>query len=185
MKIRMFLSIPVKDPSSLQPVLADLKTTRNVRPSPISQMHLTVRFIGDIDDGKTKKVARCISDAVSGIDPFVITIKGAGCFPKRSRPTVVWIGAEPQETLGLIAERISANLKAANIGFDEKPFKSHITVGRCSGTVDLDGFFDRYSGKEFTSFLCDEILVMRSELSPSGARHTVLERVRLGESIDT
>jgi len=180
MKIRMFISIPVKDPSSLQQVLTDLKMTDNVRPAPISQMHLTLRFIGDIDDGKTKKVVRCISDAVQGVEPFMITIKGAGCFPKRSRPTVAWIGAEPQDTLTQIADRLSKNLKAANISFDEKPFKSHITVGRCSGPVNLDFFFDKYSGMEFTSFLCDEILVMRSELSPSGAKHTVLERVRLG-----
>ena len=179
MKIRMFISIPVKDPTTLQPVLTDLKLTDNVRASPISQMHITLRFIGDIDDGKTKKVVASIADAVKGIDPFQITVRGAGCFPNRKRPSVVWVGAEPQDILTRIADGISANLKAANISFDEKPFKSHITVGRCKGPVNLDAFLEKYSGTEFTSFLCDEICVMRSELSPSGAKHTVLERVRL------
>lgn len=182
MKIRMFISIPVKDPEALRPILSDAKFTKNVRASPISQMHITVRFIGDIDDGKTKKVVRCISEAVEGIEPFKITIKGTGCFPNRKRPSVIWIGAEPEGTLRTIADRLSDKLRAANIQFDEKPFKSHITVGRCSGPVDIDGLLDKYSGTEFESFQCDEILVMRSELSPQGAKHTVLERVPLGSN---
>jgi len=180
MKIRMFLSIPVKDPSALQPVLTDLKLTDNVRPSPISQMHITVRFIGDIDDGKTKKVAKCVADAVRDIDPFTITIAGAGCFPSARRPSVVWIGAMPEDRLTTIADRISANLSSVGIDFDDKPFKSHITVGRCKGPAKVDGFLEKYSSKEFESFLCDEILVMRSELGPQGAKHTVLERIPLG-----
>lgn len=180
MKIRMFLSVPIKDTESIRPVLEDVRSISGVRAAPISQMHITVRFIGDIDDGKTKKVVKAIQDAVSDIEPFTVSIRGAGCFPKKENPSVIWIGAHPEDTLRKIADRISANLKASSIRFDEKPFKAHITVGRCSGRPDIGGFLDRYGDKEFSSFVCDEILVMRSELSPSGAKHTVLERVPLG-----
>ncbi len=182
MKIRMFISIPVKDKQALAPVLADMKLTNNVRPSPASQMHITMRFIGDIDDGKTKKVAKAVFDAVAGMEPFTITIGNAGCFPKPERPSVLWIGAEPSDILKTISDGIARNLKAANIQFDEKPFKSHITVGRCTGPMDPRPFIQKYSGKELESFLCDEILIMRSELSPQGAKHTVLERVPIGLS---
>ncbi len=179
MKIRMFISIPVKDPSVLQPVLDAADRIENVKASPVSQMHMTMRFIGDIDDGKTKKVVRCVEEAVEGVEPFTVTLKGSGCFPDRKRPSVLWIGAYPQDILKGISDRIAANLKAANIQFDEKPFKSHITVGRCKGPVVADAFLDSYADTEFTSFLCDEILIMRSELGPKGAKHTVLERVGL------
>lgn len=182
MKIRMFLSIPVKDPSVLKGVLEDADRIQNVRASPISQMHITVRFIGDIDDGKTKKVVRSIQEVVAGMEPFTVTIAGAGCFPNRNRPSVIWVGAEPGDVLKGIADRISVNLKTANIQFDEKPFKSHITVGRCKGPADVSSFLEKYSSAEFQSFLCDEILVMRSELGPKGAKHTVLERVPIGQS---
>ena len=182
MKIRMFISIPVKDKQAIAPVLADMKLTNNVRPSPSSQMHITMRFIGDIDYGKTKKVAKAVSDAVDGMEPFMITIGNAGCFPRIERPSVLWIGAEPSDVLRSISDRIAKNLKAANIQFDEKPFKSHITVGRCTGPMDPRPFIQKFSGKELVSFLCDEILIMRSELSPQGAKHTVLERVPIGGS---
>ena len=179
MKIRMFISIPVKDPSVLKPLLESVDRIDNVRATPVSQMHITLRFIGDIDDGKTKKVVKCLEDAVSGVGPFEISIRGAGCFPNRKRPSVIWVGARPEDILKGISDRLAQNLKEANITFDEKPFKSHITVGRCKGPAAVDDFLDDNADREFTSFLCDEVLVMKSELTPKGAIHTVLHRVTL------
>ncbi len=179
MKIRMFISIPVTDTSAIEPLGKELKVISNVRPSPLSQMHITLRFIGDIDDSKTKKVARCVADAASGIPPFEITIGGAGCFPNVKRPSVIWVGAEPGDVLADLSDRISENFKSANIRFDEKPFKSHITIGRCTGPADVGGFLDRHKGQALQTFLCDGICIMRSELGPSGAKHTVLERIPL------
>jgi len=179
MKIRMFISIPVKDPSPIEPLGKELRTISNVKPSPLSQMHITLRFIGDIDDSKTKKVIRCVADACAGMAPFEVTICGAGCFPNQKRPSVVWVGAEPGDVLTGLSNRISDNLRAANIGFDEKPFKSHITIGRCSGPADIGGFLDKHRDQVLQTFVCDGICIMRSELGPSGAKHTVLEKVSL------
>ena len=183
MLIRVFISIPLKDPGILEAPLKDVADLRNTRASPASQSHITLRFIGDMDDGKVKKVVRCVEDAVVGIPPFAVVIKGSGCFPDRKRPSVVWVGAEPQDTLRALADRISSNLKAANINFDSKPFKSHITIGRCKGPTEVDGFLEKYRDAEFGSFLCEDICVMRSELGPRGAKHTVLARIRLPDAV--
>ena len=183
MKIRMFISIPLKNPDVLKGVLEDVGSLQNVRPSPLSQMHITLRFIGDIDDGKTKKVVRCVEDAVRDTVAFPITIKGAGCFPNPKRPSVVWIGADPQDDLRLIADRISANLRSTSIPFDEKPFKSHITIGRCKGPAEVGPFLEKYKDQVFESFLCDAICIMRSELGPKGAKHTVLAKVELPSAV--
>ena len=179
MKIRMFISVPVKDPSVLEPVLKEAGGIQNVRASPLSQMHITMRFIGDIDDGKTKKVVRCVTDAVKDVAPFEITLQNVGCFPNPKRPSVVWVGAEPGSILKDISDRIARNLKDSNISFDEKPFKSHITIGRCNGPADIGTFLEAHSGECFGRFLCDGICIMRSELGPKGAKHTVLETVPL------
>ncbi len=179
MKIRVFISVPVKDPSVLEPVLSDVGGIRNVKASPLSQMHITMRFIGDVDDGKVKRIRKAVEDAVIGEHRFEVRLRGAGCFPNRKRPSVVWIGVEPEDVLKRISDRISENLRASNVSFDEKPFKGHITIGRCKGPADVEGFLGRYEGNEFHSFTCDSILVMRSELSPAGAKHTVLERIEL------
>lgn len=178
-RIRAFISIRITDPSCLKGPLADLKVKDNVRTSPLDQMHITLKFIGDVDDGKVPRIVKAISSAVEGVSPFTVTLKGAGCFPNPKRPSVVWGGASPQDVMSGISERIGENLKACNVQFDEKPFKTHITIGRCKGPVPIDDFLSKYSKEEFSSFQCCEILLMRSELGPSGAKHTVIAKVPL------
>ena len=177
--IRVFISIEIPDKSSLDEPLAYLRSVRGVRTSPPEQIHITLRFIGDVDESKVDVIEDCVRRAVDGHGPFEITVSDAGAFPKRERPSVVWIGASPQQELSDIAGAIGRNLRAAGIDFDSKPFKSHITVGRCRDPVDLSGFFDAFSDREFARFQCSEILVMRSVLGPKGAKHTVLRRIGL------
>ena len=177
--IRVFVSIEIPDKTSLDGPLGYLRTVKGVRTTPPEQIHITLRFIGDVDESKVDVIEDCVRRAVDGHGPFGITVSGAGAFPKRERPSVVWIGASPQQELSDIAGAIGRNLRAAGIDFDSKPFKSHITVGRCRDPVDLSGFFDAFSDREFARFQCSEILVMRSVLGPKGAKHTVLRRIGL------
>lgn len=179
MKVRMFISVKAQGTASLDPLLTDIRLTDGVRAAPKDQLHITLKFIGDIDDRKLPKVERCVRSAVEGVGPFDVCLKDVGCFPNRKKPSVFWVGASPADVLTGMADRISANLAAENIQFDEKPFKSHLTVGRCKGPADLDGLFAKYAGKEFCTFRCSKVLIMRSELGPAGAKHTVMSEVPL------
>ncbi len=175
--IRVFISIPIPDPSPLGCMTSELKGIKGVRISPENQIHLTLKFIGDIDSGKIPKISEAVRKAVQGEKPFEIVLKGVGAFPKEKNARVIWVGAEPADILRRISDRIGANL--GGIPFDQKPFKSHITVGRCSDPRDVSGFLEGYREKEFLRFGCGEILVMRSELLRTGAKHSVLERISL------
>ena len=175
--IRVFISIPVPDTAPLKGIIGDIKGMDGVRPSPENQMHLTMKFIGDVDDRKVPRIAEAVRKAVEGISPFEISLDGAGAFPNARDARVVWVGAKPADTLKRIADGIGDNL--AGIKFDDKPFKSHMTVGRCSYKKDVSILVSKYKDVEFTRFECREVLVMRSELGPKGAKHTVLERVLL------
>lgn len=177
--IRVFISVEIPDKSCLDAPLSELKAFNGVRTSPPEQIHITLRFIGDVDESKVDRIEDCVRRAAEGTEPFEVTVAGTGAFPNRGRPSVVWIGASPEKPLAGLADRIGANLKKAGIPFDSKPFKSHVTIGRCREKVDLDGFFDEFSDREFSRFTCSEILVMKSVLGPRGARHTVLRRVPL------
>lgn len=178
--IRVFVSIPVPDTGPLEEVLGDLRTVKGVKVSPASQLHITLRFIGDVDDRKVPRIQKALEDAVRGVEPFTISLSGAGTFPPKGNLRIVWIGLEPEGLLKDISQRLSENLKAANIKFDEKPFKGHVTVGRCNGPVDASGFLQRHGKEGFLEFQCSGIKIMRSELKPSGAVHSVLCEVKLG-----
>ena len=177
--IRVFISIGIPDKSALNGPLSDLRRVRGIRTSPPEQIHITLRFIGDVDESKVDEIEDCVCRAAEGVGPFEVVVSGAGAFPRRDRPSVVWIGASPQKEMASLADAIGRNLRAAGIGFDTKPFKSHITVGRCREPVDLSDFFSRYESVEFARFICGEVLVMRSVLGPLGAKHSVLRRIPL------
>ncbi len=177
--IRVFVSIPVSDVTALGGVMSDLRSIKGVRVSPPEHVHITLRFIGDVDESKVDDIERCVKNAVFGKGVFTVSLCGAGAFFRHSRPSVVWIGADPHDRLKEMANAVGRSLRAAGIPFNGKPFKSHVTVGRCRGPVDLSGFFDAYSDREFTSFECGEILVMRSVFGQSEALYSVLRRVPL------
>lgn len=177
--IRVFVSIPVPDTTPLEPLMGELSGIRGVRASPTSQLHITLSFIGDVDESRVGDIEECVRRAADGVGPFRVSVSGVGAFPKRDRPSVVWVGAEPRRTLTDLASRIGANLDAVGIRRDTKPFKSHITIARCRGPADLSGFFARHEEREVLSFECGAVLVMRSQLGPGGAKHTLLRRVSL------
>ncbi len=176
--IRVFVSVPVPDTPKMATLRSDLRTIDGIRVSPPEQTHITLRFIGDVDDSKVKRITESVRRAVEGVEPFEVVVSGTGAFPNDRRPSVVWMGLQPADVLAGIAERLGRELDSCNVRYDTKPFKAHVTVGRCRDGARMPGFFESHDG-EFCRFTCSEVLVMRSELGPKGARHTVLERVPL------
>lgn len=176
--IRTFVEVAIPDTTPMVPVLDDLRKVDGIRVSPISQMHITLAFVGDVDERKVPKMVDCITSAVEGIGPFEVTVGGTGRFPARGRPNVVWVGAGPVDRLTALAEAVRHGLDSARVDYDDKPFKAHITIGRCNGATDVDGFISSH-GDDLLSFDCSAIRLMRSDLSPKGAKHTVLARIPL------
>lgn len=185
MKTRMFISVPVPNSAGLAPFIRDIGEIRGVRTSPPGQLHITLRFIGDIDDERTDEVADIVSKAVKGVRPGRITLKGTGAFPNVKRPRVIWTGIDTALPLEKIAERISEGLDSAGIPYDPKPFKPHITVARVRNNANVSTILRKYSDMEFATFICPSVKVMGSELTPNGAVHTILADCDLRRTIST
>lgn len=181
MRIRAFVSIELPDTPAMAGLRSELKAA-GIRPSPPEQTHITLRFIGDVDDSKVKRIVGCVERATAGVEPFDITVSGTEAFPNQRRPSVIWLGAEPGDVMKGIADRLGDELRRANVGFDEKPFRPHVTVARARDGGVPGSVFEDHRDTLFAVTRCSEILVMRSELGPKGARHTVLARVPLGTS---
>lgn len=179
MDVRMFVSVKVPDISGLMPLISDLRGIRGVRVPDTRQMHLTLCFIGDVDERKIDVIEGCVKASVKGIPPGRITLKSVGVFPERGAPKVIWTGVDSDIPLGNIARSISSGLDRTGIDHDTKPFKPHMTIGRVQGTPDVREIMSKYRDTVFCSFDCISIEVMKSELSPQGARHSVLRRINL------
>ncbi|MBP6021187.1 MAG: RNA 2',3'-cyclic phosphodiesterase [Candidatus Methanomethylophilaceae archaeon] len=179
MDVRTFVSIPVPATEGVLRVSEDLRRTAGVRVTPADKLHLTLCFIGDVDEKLIPEVGRCVTASVRGMGPGELTLKDVGVFPDIRKPRVVWIGVSTDMPLKDVADRLGAELDAKNISRDGKPFKPHVTVGRIPDNADLRTVTDRYRGVELGSFGCSSVKIMKSELLPSGAKHTVLNSVVL------
>lgn len=175
MKLRVFVSIPVPNTSGLTPLMRDLKTVRSVRTSNVGQLHITLRFIGDVDEERVEEIGAIVSDTVSHIPKARLNLKGLGTFPNERDPKILWVGIDTAIPLAHIAEELSEKFEKAGIPFDGKPFKPHVTVGRIDGRCNLSPILGKYRTTEFTTCIPAAVYVMKSELKPTGAEHTILK----------
>lgn len=94
-----------------------------------NNFHLTIRFIGEVDDLQITKAKEVIERAVLKITPFDLLINNLGIF-KRKKTNILWIGVEQNTVLSELYKELSTVLKESKIPFYDKLFMPHITLGR-------------------------------------------------------
>ena len=94
-----------------------------------STYHLTLVFLGDIDDAEASRAMDALDVACAGSAPVSLAPDGLG---KLGRPAdaTLWLGVAPDPALQALAERVREELTARDVPFDPKPFRPHITLGR-------------------------------------------------------
>ncbi len=94
-------------------------------------IHLTLKFLGDIDVNTTGNIIRVIEKAAGGVPPFQLELGGLGIFPNPRRVQVVWVGmAGEVARLELLQKNIEAGLKPLGFAPESRPFRPHLTLGR-------------------------------------------------------
>jgi 2'-5' RNA ligase len=145
-------------------------------------MHITLKFLGDVEDRAVGEVIRRTDEAIQSLHPFSIRLAGTGFFPDAKRPNVLWIGTgEGAETLAELAERVDAALSPMGFDREKRAFRSHITLGRVRSLGRIDEVVRQFQVFPFDTgaFTAGAVQVMRSDLHPSGARHTTLATINL------
>ncbi len=184
--IRTFIAveIPEKIISSIDRVQESIKNygfkIKWVRPE---RIHLTLKFLGNIEAADTENVGRALCEAAGTIPPMSLQAKGIGVFPGIRRPRVVWVGITGQlETLGRLQKTLDENLAAIGFPKEKRPFKGHLTLGRIQKKIDTKRFIealDTFKKFETETFTADRVVLYQSELKASGAVYTELVSARL------
>ncbi|MFH1502941.1 MAG: RNA 2',3'-cyclic phosphodiesterase [Candidatus Eisenbacteria bacterium] len=183
MSVRAFVALELSEPAKagILCVIDELRG-RGVRASwsRVSTIHLTLRFLGDVEESELPDVVDAVRAAARTVPPFTMRTKGLGAFPSPRRPRVFWAGIEgPDELYGL---RDAIEDGVVQLGFERerRRFHPHVTLGRLrDSTPDagelLTGLSVPVEATDVTA-----VRVMRSTLAPSGARHDVVEELPLG-----
>lgn len=147
-----------------------------------SNVHLTLKFLGDVEASRIERVSRAIERAARGIAPFKVEIGGTGCFPSPRSPRVLWVGLpEVPEALKLLYSNIETELDRGGFPREKRRFSPHLTIGRIRAQNNAATVAEALiaSGFEPESFQAKEVIVMRSELKPTGSIYTPQAVVRL------
>ena len=180
--IRTFIALELAPEviSLLEKIQQDLKLlkikARWVRPENI---HLTLKFLGDINPGDVDKIGDALSGAAADISELTLSVRGIGVFPGIKRPRVIWVGLSGDvQKLFALQSRIEAGLDAIGFPKEKRAFKAHLTLGRIKQAVKPDvirKMMRQYASLSSEEFTCDQLTLFKSDLQPSGAVYTHLK----------
>jgi 2'-5' RNA ligase len=184
--IRSFIAVELPDEvlSALSRVQGHLKSygfrTKWVRPANI---HITLKFLGDIDTGTIDAISSAMASAAEGCAPMSLAAKGIGVFPNIKRPRVLWAGLTGEANRLMDLQR-KLDDRLSDIGFakERRSFKGHLTLGRFKARVnsaEMLRALTEFEDFETPSFMARELILFKSELRPSGAVYAKLEGISL------
>jgi 2'-5' RNA ligase len=154
------------------------ESVRWVKPE---NLHVTLRFLGSIPATSVVRLARCVAAETGRIEPLRLRLAAARIFPSARRPRVVAVGIEPQAPLAELAAATERGVVVAGFAPEARRFRPHLTLGRIPPRADFPSV-TASDTPEADAFDVNEVLLFRSDLHPSGARYTPLERVSLSSA---
>jgi 2'-5' RNA ligase len=185
--IRTFiaLELPPAVISLLHKVQQDLKRmnirARWVRPENI---HITLKFLGDINPGDIDKIGAAMTAAAIEFPPVTLTVRGIGVFPGIKRPRVIWVGLGGDiRSLLSLQSRLEQELAGAGFPKDKRSFKAHLTLGRIkqsAGPAVSRQMISEYATLSSDEFSCNQVILLKSDLKPAGAVYSKLKQTRIG-----
>jgi 2'-5' RNA ligase len=188
--VRIFvcIEIPAEIRNRIEALQNGLKQTgAEVSWTKAANIHLTLKFLGNVATSKLNTVCTAVEEAVQGKRVFPIQVSETGCFPSPRNPRVLWIGVNsPTGTLQALQTSLETNLARLGFAKETRPFQPHLTIGRVKSQRNAGRLVTALveEGFESVTFQAHEVIVMRSDLRPTGALYTPQVTVRLSESAE-
>ena len=146
------------------------------------QLHLTLRFIGEVD----RHTAADVAAALSGVHHPEVTmsLSGTDVFGKAGRPDTLWVGVTPEEPVKVLHNKVDQCLARVGLEPEKRQYKPHITIARFGArsgarTGTLNGFLEQSGGLSSPPFTVTDFCLYESRLTQEGPSYTILERYPL------
>jgi 2'-5' RNA ligase len=184
--LRVFIAVSIPEPVAcfLRDVQARLQLpATDVRWLAVKNIHLTLKFLGDVDPSRVLDVAARMDDAAGQIPPFSLKARGAGVFPDLRRARVLWVGLDGAlEPLSRIQAALESGLESSGFKKESRRFHPHLTIGRTRRRIDahtMGASLERLKEAVSDSFRVDRLGLFKSTLKPAGADYSLLHTSRL------
>ena len=148
-----------------------------VRWVPEENLHLTLKFLGNVEETGVDSMCSALRQALLDTAPFPVAARSLGVFPDARRPRVLWIGLAAPE-LAPVAGRVERALEPLGVERAPGPFRPHVTVGRWRRPEPhgprLREALARWHDHAFGELRVDDVTLFRSTLRPAGAEYSAL-----------
>jgi 2'-5' RNA ligase len=189
-KLRLFVAIPMPEPvrngmTVVQQELQRLVSRDAVRWTKPEQFHLTLRFLGDVPAGRVPALQEAVNAVCRGHPALRLRAQGVGFFPNARLPRIIWAGVNDSEgRLVDLQKKIEGAVQPFAEGPSSEKFAGHVTIGRVKflkrpETEKLAAHAQAVQDRLFGEWTANEVELIRSDLLPTGACHTLLAAVRL------
>ncbi len=147
-------------------------------------LHVTLLYLGGVEDRHLLSVCRCVEKTVGGAVPFNISVGSLGCFPNPRRPRVLWAGLQvgAEEVTAIHDELEEPLLDLGCYRREERQYTPHVTLGRITTEQNVDelaAILAQHAAWKAGDYQVREILVMSSDMTPTGPIYQIVSRVKL------
>ena len=174
--LRTFVAIELGDPAraAVAEYLATLRPTPGVAWTRPENLHVTLKFLGDVATARISELSARLAAATADVPAFTMTVAGVGAFPNVARPRVLWVGCKAP-TLPALAAAVDGACVGAGFAAEARAFHPHATLGRVrEGKRGGLSFLAGDGGREFGASLASGIVLFASMLGRGGARYAPL-----------
>jgi 2'-5' RNA ligase len=183
--IRAFVAVDLET-QTVQKIAAAIVQLRpripGIRWLPPANFHLTLKFLGDIEEAKVAPIAAALERELYPFSCFTINAKGLGVFPDLKRPRILWVGLVGGE-LNALASTAEKALVPFGFAAERRSFTPHLTIGRWrqfnGSPKELGDEIEKWRGHDFGRSNVHEVLLFQSVLKPEGAVYRPLKTVAL------
>jgi 2'-5' RNA ligase len=176
--MRLFTGIDLSEEvrERLERLLIHLRPAAHLKWSPVYNLHLTLKFIGEWPEAKLPQLAEALR-SIPPRPPIEAEVKGLGWYPNPHHPRVFWAGVQAGEPLLALVREIEGALSPLGIAKEDREFSAHLTLARIKDPVPLQPLRNaiaQLEPSEFGVFLADRFYLYRSQPGSAGSIYTKL-----------
>jgi 2'-5' RNA ligase len=189
-RLRLFIALPIPNEvkAEIETAQAQLRQTlpdSAARWATREQFHLTLRFLGSVEESRVGPLTEAVREAGRSFTALTLRAEGIGCFPDQRFPRVVWVGVtDSGQQLPLLQNNVQSAAQDFTAEEPEDRFTGHVTLARIKKIRRPEAEALRKAAASlaqrcFGEWTAKELHIMRSQLSPQGARYSILAAIKL------
>jgi 2'-5' RNA ligase len=182
---RTFIAVRIDPGEELRNAVSSLRSglrKENIRWVDISNMHVTLAFIGDTDGPMVKRIGSMLKDDFAGYGNIDFRLTGFGVFRNFNDPRIIFTGIDNRDRLAGAHEIVKKSLERLYIKLEDRQFKPHLTIGRIKDLRDknsLQNLIQKYVGIKLQDVTVSEIVYYESVLLPTGPLYKPISTIML------